>query len=280
MSNFQVFISYRRDGGEDLAGRISDKLKLMGYQVFYDIESMRSGTFDTQILRAIEQCQDVLLILPPHSLDRCQDEKDWVRQEIEHAIACKKNIIPIMVRDFVFPAVLPPSIDAIRYYEGVPASTKYFDAFLQQVVSLMDCTQAPAAPKANEELSKGVRFLNYGQYPQAMSCLHTAMQQEPSNPDVYFYTAVGLLEGKRPFLVTKPAINQVLEQLDTAVSIEERAVYFALRAYVKYDYHSRKMIRAVPDYQAEWARALRAGITAQQMEQLFALLRVNKPDIF
>lgn len=65
MENYQVFISYRRDGGESLTGRIADRLSSLGYCVFYDVESIRSGTFNAQIFEAIDNCQDVLLILPP-----------------------------------------------------------------------------------------------------------------------------------------------------------------------------------------------------------------------
>ncbi|MBQ2750106.1 MAG: toll/interleukin-1 receptor domain-containing protein [Clostridia bacterium] len=42
MKKYQIFISYRRDGGADLAGRISDRLTALGYSVFLDVESMRS----------------------------------------------------------------------------------------------------------------------------------------------------------------------------------------------------------------------------------------------
>ena len=32
-----IFISYRRDGGEALAQLLNDRLKMLGYEVFYDI---------------------------------------------------------------------------------------------------------------------------------------------------------------------------------------------------------------------------------------------------
>ena len=54
MEPYQIFISYRREGGDSLAGRIADRLRLEGYDVFYDVETMRSGPFNKQILSAIE----------------------------------------------------------------------------------------------------------------------------------------------------------------------------------------------------------------------------------
>lgn len=138
MENYQVFISYRRDGGDALAGRIADRLKSLGYCVFFDVESMRSGTFNTQILSAIDRCKDVILVLPPNGLDRCANSEDWVRQEICHAIKQQKNIIPVMMRGFTFPDVLPPELDSIRFLEGVAASNDYFDAVIDRLVSLLE----------------------------------------------------------------------------------------------------------------------------------------------
>lgn len=40
---YDVFISYRRDGGESTAKILRDKLSELGYQVFFDVESLRSG---------------------------------------------------------------------------------------------------------------------------------------------------------------------------------------------------------------------------------------------
>lgn len=137
MDNYQIFISYRRDGGDILAGRIADRFRLLGYRVFFDVESMRSGAFNTQILKAIEKCDDVLVVLPPHALDRCENENDWVRKELSFAFQLEKNIIPIMMRGFQFPLILPEDIDNIRYMQGVVPSNEYFDAVISKIESLL-----------------------------------------------------------------------------------------------------------------------------------------------
>lgn len=48
ISNNAVFISYRRDGGESYAQLLYNSLIKMGYNVFYDIESMSSGNYKKQ----------------------------------------------------------------------------------------------------------------------------------------------------------------------------------------------------------------------------------------
>ena len=50
--------------------------------------------FDSKLLEEIEKAEDFLLVLPPHGLDRCNDEEDWVRQEIRCAIEEKRTSFP------------------------------------------------------------------------------------------------------------------------------------------------------------------------------------------
>ena len=50
----QIFISYRRDGGDVMAKMLNDRLAEMGYDVFYDIESLKAGAFDVKLYEEIE----------------------------------------------------------------------------------------------------------------------------------------------------------------------------------------------------------------------------------
>ena len=60
----EIFISYRREGGGHLAGRIKDRIEDR-YNVFFDRETLHSGKFNAQIIDAIKECDDVLVVLPP-----------------------------------------------------------------------------------------------------------------------------------------------------------------------------------------------------------------------
>ena len=59
---YDVFISYRREGGYDTAKHLNDLLVRDGYNVSFDIDTLRNGDFDTQLLDRIEQCKDFILI--------------------------------------------------------------------------------------------------------------------------------------------------------------------------------------------------------------------------
>lgn len=129
----QIFISYRRDGGEYLAQLFYDRLTQDGYDVFLDVETLRSGEFNTAIYEKIDECTDFLLILPPRALERCSDQNDWVRLEIERAIEKNKNIIPVMMRGFEFPRSLPPSLAGLPMRQGIAANMSLFDGTMQKL---------------------------------------------------------------------------------------------------------------------------------------------------
>lgn len=135
--DYQVFISYRREGGESLAALLHERLSRMGYHVFYDVESLRSGKFNTQLLSVIEECTDVLVVLPPNALDRCVSEEDWVRQEIVHALELGKNVIPVMMRNFSFPRNLPEVLRELPNMEGISANMEYFDAVIRRIDGML-----------------------------------------------------------------------------------------------------------------------------------------------
>jgi len=130
---YDVFISYRRDGGQETARILRDSLTERGYRVFFDLESLRSGAFNTKLYSVIEECTDFVLVLSPHALDRCVNSDDWVRQEVEHALRKKKNVIPILLRNFEFPAQLPETLKDLPYCNGIAANMEYYDAFLDKL---------------------------------------------------------------------------------------------------------------------------------------------------
>lgn len=281
MGQFQIFISYRREGGDILAGRIADRLKALGYNVFYDVETMTSGRFDSQIIDAISGVNDVLLVLPKNALDRCVNEDDWVRKEIAAALMLGKNIIPVMTHDFVFPAVLPDDIDEVRNWEGIklPQDASYFDDAMNHIRRLLK-SNATEGSSADKMLDNGVRFIKNRLYKKAVEAFDSALDCDMSNPDIHFYMAIALFEGKRPFLCPKSKITQIEEHLNIAEAIAEKAVYFYLHAYVKKDFYESKALRAVPSSAELLAKARMKGLDPHDAEEMFALLAVERPEGF
>lgn len=136
---YDIFISYRREGGFETAQMISQHLKYKGYNVFFDLENLReSGKFNERLISVIENCKDFVVVFPPDHIERLYSEDDWVRTELACAIRNQKNIIPILLRDFKFPKELPDNINEVRFYQGVAAGDyNYFDASMEKLKQLL-----------------------------------------------------------------------------------------------------------------------------------------------
>lgn len=109
---YDIFISYRREGGREIARVIKAELEKMGFSVFLDFDELNDGHFEKYIIQAIDSSSVFMLILSPNALDLCIDEGDWVRKEIEYAIKKNCHIVPINPdQKFVgYPNALPETI--------------------------------------------------------------------------------------------------------------------------------------------------------------------------
>ena len=93
--SYDIFISYRRDGGAPYARILQLMLTQRGYDVFLDYDELTDGVFGEHIKTAIKNSSVFMLVLSAHSMDRCVNEDDWVRQEIKLALEQGKQIIPV-----------------------------------------------------------------------------------------------------------------------------------------------------------------------------------------
>lgn len=132
---YDVFISYRREGGYDTAKHLNDLLVRDGYKVSFDIDTLRSGDFDTQLYARIDQCKDFILIVDQHAFDRTLNpnfnpKHDWLRCELAYALKNKKNVIPIFLSGISkFPQGLPFDIVEITKKNGPEFNRYYFNDF-------------------------------------------------------------------------------------------------------------------------------------------------------
>lgn len=138
MKKYDIFISYRRKGGYDTAKHLSDLLTRDGYRVSFDIDTLRSGDFDTQLYERIDLCKDFILIVDKQAFDRTiidkiPREKDWLRCELAYALEKGKNIIPIFLSGVKeFPDGLPDDISGVTKKNGPEYNRYYFNDFYRE----------------------------------------------------------------------------------------------------------------------------------------------------
>ncbi|KAK3603295.1 hypothetical protein CHS0354_007626 [Potamilus streckersoni] len=132
-----VFISYRRSTGSQLASLLKVHLQLRGFSVFLDIDRLRAGKFDENLLLNIKMAKHFILVLTPSSLDRCigdNDCLDWVHKEIVTALTAKCNIIPILDNcEWPEPEKLPEDMRPICFFNGIRWIHDYQDACVDKL---------------------------------------------------------------------------------------------------------------------------------------------------
>lgn len=94
-STYDIFISYRRAGGAQYARILQLMLNQRGYKVFLDYDELTDGKFGEHIRKAIHESPIFMLVLSKGALERCKNEGDWLRREIQLAISEEKQIIPV-----------------------------------------------------------------------------------------------------------------------------------------------------------------------------------------
>lgn len=132
-----VFLSYRRSNFP-WALAIFQHLTHHGYDVFFDYLGIASGDFEQVILENIRSRAHFLVLLTPSALKRCSEPGDWLRREIEEAMACRRNIVPMMLESFDFgaPNIAPQltgKLALLRRYNGLGVPSEYFDAAMAKL---------------------------------------------------------------------------------------------------------------------------------------------------
>jgi hypothetical protein len=136
-----VFISYRRVDRWPALSIFKD-LSQHGYDTFIDYDGIPSGDFESAIVDNIKARAHFIVVLTPTALEHCDDPSDWMRREIETALAAKRNIVPLLMDGFTLKAPLAVerlqgSLAPLRRYQAlsVPKESLYFDTAMEQLRS-------------------------------------------------------------------------------------------------------------------------------------------------
>lgn len=137
----QIFVNYRRRDAESAVGHITDRLRMaFGFaEVYRDIGSIPPGAeFARNINRALEKCDCFICMIGPNWLTpRLTNEEDWVRHEIEAALARGIPIIPILIEGAKQPerVSLPPSLAPLLDRQALEIDSGLdFDVHLDRLV--------------------------------------------------------------------------------------------------------------------------------------------------
>jgi TPR repeat protein len=141
-----VFICYRREDSAGFARLIYDRLthKLGHESVFFDVDNIPPGLDFVDILsERVGQCDALIAVIGKNwassrYLDdqrRLDDPNDFVRVEIEAALARKIRVIPILVDGTTMPRPddLPDSLKKLTRRQGIEISHTRFDSDVERL---------------------------------------------------------------------------------------------------------------------------------------------------
>ncbi len=94
-NKYDIFISYRSEDGAQYARILQMQLEKTGYRVFLDYEELKRDRFGEDITRAIQSAPIFLMVLTALYLERCKEEGNWIKREIDLAIEGKKHFVPL-----------------------------------------------------------------------------------------------------------------------------------------------------------------------------------------
>ncbi len=138
-----IFVSYKDDGeGRNFAGRLTDRLKSMGYEVYYNPEEQYAGSFPDILREAVKACKDFVLIVTQSCLDQLMrhEKVDWVREEILTARNNGKKIIPLLMQGVSMPKDRDDMPEELRFLpdmKGISVAEPYDIAPLDLLMSWM-----------------------------------------------------------------------------------------------------------------------------------------------
>jgi hypothetical protein len=163
-----IFINYRRRDTAWPAGRIGDRLRetFGDDRVFQDTITIEPGVdFVEAIGDHVEECRVLLSLIGPHWMSELQsrlvESNDFVRIEIEQALARGIRVIPIIVDDAKIPNMsdLPEQLESFSRLNAVRIEADSFDADMEHFTSflrrfLMREEEADTKPKVQSALSR------------------------------------------------------------------------------------------------------------------------------
>ena len=187
-------------------------------------------------------------------------------------LTCPGCGFPIEVGMKECPAGHPVNISTFNsvYNMPMPMVNKYANTYRKEL------SEDPDDKELNNSI--GICYLKLKLYDKALPAFEKAMEDNFDNSETFFYAAICLLQGKKAFLHQRATIDKILEYINAALMIEPKGIYYYFLAYIKYDYFARKYFKTSPSYQEALAMANDAGLSAFDIEQLYGILGVVRPD--
>ena len=164
-NKYDIYICYRRFDSE-IARNLVFELEQRGFRIFF-IEDRVNDPMNSQLIRsAISHSKNFILLLTKGILDGCSDPNNYIRKEIEYAIASENFIIPIDVDNSFegFTDSLPPSLLYLTQIQIFKVTTSLFqtciDHLEKRVLRIDDTNAWVFISHSNKDFEKIIKVRN------------------------------------------------------------------------------------------------------------------------
>lgn len=128
--------------------------------------------------------------------------------------------------------------------------------------------------------SAGMCCLKLRLFNKAYGYFDKAISLNLNNCEAYFFAAITLLNGKKPFLSNRETIDKIEQNIKAAIAIEPRGIFYYFWAYIKYDYFERKFLKTSPNHIECFNTAKEHNVTNADKKMVFDIIGIEKPDGF
>jgi hypothetical protein len=161
-SSANIFINYRREDSAGHAGRLFDALSShFAGRLFMDVDTLEPGVdFVEAIEKAVGSCEALIVVIGREWLTiedragrrRLDDPGDFVRLEVESALARRIRVIPVLVQDTPMPRAeeLPASLAPLARRNAIELSDARWaydvDRLARTIQDILEETPATPPP--------------------------------------------------------------------------------------------------------------------------------------
>jgi nucleoside phosphorylase len=124
----------------------------------------------------------------------------------------------------------------------------------------------------NVHISIGLCYLYLHNYKNALTYFESAIKLYLDNGDAHFYAAIAVLDGKRPFCVSRSLVLKASDYLGMAMTLSERGIYYYLKSLIVADYYEKKHLNCSLSSVNLNKESISKGITEEEMAEVKMLL--------
>jgi hypothetical protein len=214
----RVFISYRRDDAAYPAGWLFDRLAsgLGRDKVFKDVDSIEPGDDFAAVIRtAVGSCDVLLALIGDRWLTitgkdgqrRLDDPGDFVRLEIEAALARGIRVIPVLVAGVRMPPAsqFPASLAELTRRQTLELSPVRFESDTARLLKVLDKTLREAHAAVPLATLTGPRIQAETHQAPAGHIANLRSPAEVTHTQVVCGAVIGVPSDSEPWLLVMPA---------------------------------------------------------------------------